>query len=160
MMTDQQYAECKAQPDTAPFCDSLRAALRAGDADKCPAGKFHSGCQAVIRLDPSLCQGPDAEDCKREVQKTTQLAAGLQKMEETSTGSEREYAKAALGKKDACESIAAVASDICIGRPPPERAGVSATGESAKPASGKSEATVGKPEKSGSAEAPPPAKNP
>ena len=159
MFTDDDYAACKTVKEMAPFCDSLRAAFRAGDADKCP-GTFPNTCHAVIRGDASLCKGPEAEDCKREVKRVGTLGGGLKKMAETGTGIDREFAKAALGEKDACESLAGAANDICTGRTAAQPGGAPATGDSRKPASGGSEGAGNKPGASGSGEAKPAAKTP
>lgn len=117
---DVVFEDCRADKQLAPYCETLRAATRSGDAKKCPPQNLGAYCRAAIALDPSLCKytGTDTEgpqrDCVKTVEKLKSLAPGLKGLAKSGPSPDREFAKAALGEADACAPYEQKAMDACV----------------------------------------------
>lgn len=134
MFGDADWEECRAIPLLGGVCDSLRGALRSGDPKECAtAGGAESICRAYFALDGSLCrvEGKLAvvesllklvgvpgleEGCRRTIESRAFLAQGLGWLAESGPPLERELARAALARPDACASFAQPALASCLHR--------------------------------------------
>ena len=137
MFNDVQFEDCGNFKALAPYCESFRAAARAGDASKCEAlGELQSNCRAQITLDKSLCTAPKGEnfqghdkgssktygdnmakDCESQVESMAIYTKGMKAVAESGSPLDRQLAKAALGEADACAPSAQAAMKTCIANP-------------------------------------------
>jgi hypothetical protein len=146
MFNDINMQGCRGIKDLAPLCDGIRDAMRSGDEKKCASlGKFESICRAYIKLDKSLCKGDPndpyaknaADDCVRKIERKGVWVQGLTKLAESGSPRERDLAKAALGKADACASLERDAMKACTAVPPvPAAAPAEAAPDGGAPAGG------------------------
>jgi hypothetical protein len=132
MFADVDWEECRAIPFFRGVCDSLRLAIRSGDPKDCAAaGGAESICRAYIALDASLCHAegklalaefllelvrvPGIEEgCRRTIESRSFLAQGLERLAESGPPLERELARAALARPDACASFVQPALASCL----------------------------------------------
>ncbi|MEO8603665.1 MAG: hypothetical protein ABI629_13915 [bacterium] len=137
LLPDSEYERCRSDKMMAPFCDGLRAAAKAHDPSLCTAGGLNTFCRAIVALDPAVCnrinsddvkafsgvtdpaQGVKAlqEQCRAQVAQYAHFATGLAAMAKASKSPEREFAKAALGEKDACKKFQQKALQVCRALP-------------------------------------------
>jgi hypothetical protein len=126
MFTGMDYKQCMDRS----VCDALRDALRSGDPKKCAqVGDGESICLAFMNLDKSLCRIPEGakgggeqkedeggveELCRQTIESRAFLAQGLEALAESGEPRHRELARAALGREDACTSLARAAMDTCM----------------------------------------------
>jgi hypothetical protein len=163
MFDEFERQQCRQVPAFTTLCDGLQKALRAGTPKDCAeAGDGESICLAYLNLDASLCRmtgkmaeaeiefpKPKAggtakmkvkdeaeENCRQNIEGKALLAKGLEVLAESGPPRERELAKAALGRPDACETYARAALESCVGTggdsqvpvPPPPLAATQAPG--------------------------------
>jgi hypothetical protein len=101
-------------------CDQARAAVTSGDASKCPSDPrsdvLHANCVAVTTGDESKCPvGADHNGCVRSVSRYKLIGqGGLAALADKGTTEDRYYAAAALGRADACLTIARDARAYCL----------------------------------------------
>jgi hypothetical protein len=143
MLDEPEWQECRSVPVLKTSCDALREALRSGDCGR--AGDLESICRAYVDLDKSLCrvtgelaeaefQFPEPkenepakvrvkdgleEGCRRNIESRAFLAKGLEALAQSGTANERELAKAALRRADACDTYAKAALQVCTSAGPP-----------------------------------------
>jgi hypothetical protein len=139
MFGQVDWEECRKSPVLpAKSCDAMRDALRANDAAKCKAtGDLEAMCRAFISFDKSDCHvspeierraakagkamkegegAPSVEQwCKETIDSRKFLAQGLEALAASGPPREREFAKAAVGRADACQSFAQSATQLCLG---------------------------------------------
>jgi hypothetical protein len=150
MFDDFDWNDCHGVPALATYCDTLRAALRSGNASDCAqVGDGESICRAYMTVDKSLChvtgklaeveiELPDRkkgepakvkvkealeEGCRQNIESRAFLAKGLKALAESGPARERELAKAALQQADACETYAQAALQSCTGIGPTQAPG-------------------------------------
>ena len=131
MFDDRDWEGCRVMPLFPALCDSLRKALRSADPRDCAATDgAESICRAYIALDKSLCHAEGKlklveflaklvstgieESCRRTIENRAFLAQGLERLAESGPPLERELARAALGRPDACAPFAQSALTSCL----------------------------------------------
>lgn len=140
VFTDEDWQRCRGVPALVPACDAIRAALRSGNAADCgQAGGAEGICRAYLTLDRSQCdltgelaqaefslpdvkEGEPASikikeaaiaDCRRKIERRTVLDQGLEQVAASGPLPERELARAALRRADACEAAREAARAWC-----------------------------------------------
>ena len=132
MFDDRDREECRWNPLWPALCDSLRNAMRSADPRDCAAtGGAESICRAYIALDQSLCRAEGKlklvevlaklvgatgieDSCRETIKSRAFLAQGLESLAESGPPLERELARAALGRPDACAPFAQPALTSCL----------------------------------------------
>src|SRR5437879_6502124 len=131
MFDDRDWEGCRVIPLFPALCDSLRKAMRSADPRDCAATDgAESICRAYIALDKSLCHAEGKlklveflaklvstgieESCRRTIENRAFLAQGLERLAESGPPLERELARAALGRPDACAPFAQPALTSCL----------------------------------------------
>ena len=132
MFDDRDWEGCRVIPLFPALCDSLRKAMRSADPRDCAATDgAESICRAYIALDKSLCHAEGKlklvefvaklvgnsgieESCRRTIENRAFLAQGLERLAESGPPLERELARAALGRPDACAPFAQSALTSCL----------------------------------------------
>src|SRR5262249_9630948 len=129
MFDDVDWEECQNIPALRPTCGLLRVAIRSGDSEVCArTGDAEPVCRAYMGLDPALCRaqanlkGTTTDyECRKRSESAKALPPGLQALAEPGPQPQREFAKAALGRADACAPYLQTAIQACMAagpRPP------------------------------------------
>lgn len=122
IFSERDHKRCVKDEHMAPFCDALRDAAASGDPAKCPSGKFESVCKAIVSLDKSRCEqakkgaegSADLRDwCVKAVEMSALFAKGLEELAKSGPAYERDLARAALGRPDACAAYETEAIQAC-----------------------------------------------
>lgn len=121
MFTPVEYELCRKQGPPPELCEMLNKAVRAGNPDLCGSGPWLEYCRAIASGDPALCnriQGAEdlTKDCLRGVAEKAAYGKGLEVIAASGSDLDRELAKAALGRPDACESFAKSARESCAAK--------------------------------------------
>ena len=130
-------SQCVMEADFVALC---RQAVKAGNMDGVDAAgcategpvirKMAEGqCRALVNLDPAACDVPGphaegmAEQCRKDIESRKSFGGGLKDLAKSGSGSEKEFAKAALEDADACKEPRKSAMDACLrgGSPPDEK---------------------------------------
>jgi hypothetical protein len=142
MFDDVDFTDCRGVPGLEPYCTSLRKALRSGNPKDCAqVAGGESICRAYMNADKSLClvTGKLAtlevelpgkrkpgdptkakvkewieETCRSNIESRAFLGKGLKAIAESGPTRERELAKAALKREDACQAYAQTALQACM----------------------------------------------
>lgn len=144
MFDEFYWKQWRSAPVLTEYADAMQQALRAGKPEDCDrVGDGASICRAFMTRDKALCtvtgklaeaSVPDPKgggappvrvrevleaNCRDTIDSRTFLAKGLEAVAASGPPRERELAKAALRRPDACEAYAKAALDLCTGPPPP-----------------------------------------
>lgn len=144
MFDEFHWKQWRSAPVLTEYADAMQQALRAGKREDCDrVGDGASICRAFMTGDKTLCKvtgklaevsvpdpkGGDAPpvrvkdvleaNCRETIESRTFLAKGLEAVAASGPPRERELARAALRRPDACAAYAKAALDLCTGPPVP-----------------------------------------